>query len=410
MSGMSFLGKLLDGVEIEWLLLGDVSQYEQPTKYLVKAKNYSDGFDTPVLTAGKTFILGYTDEASGIYKANENPVIIFDDFTTANKWVDFDFKVKSSAMKMITSSDEASFSLKYIYYWLNILPSELVEGDHKRQWISKYSNKRVPIPCPDNPEKSLEIQSKIVRILDTFTSLIAELTAELSMREKQYNYYRDKLLSFDEGEVEWKTLGEVGEFFRGKRFTKADYVEEGGVKAIHYGEIYTQYGTSTTYALSQVRSEIAKTLRYAEPGNVVLTAVGETVEDVGKAVAWLGRENVAIHDDSYAFHHSMKPKYISYCMQTEEFISEKAKHVSRGKVNRISIKGISKVRVPIPYPNEPERSLAEQERIVDTLDKFDILIHSTSEGLPREIELRQKQYEYYRDLLLSFPKPEEDAT
>jgi type I restriction enzyme S subunit len=102
MSGLEFLDKLLDGAAIERLPLGEVTQYEQPTKYLVAAKNYSDEFETPVLTAGKTFILGYTDESDGIYKASEAPVIIFDDFTTANKWVDFDFKVKSSAMKMIT--------------------------------------------------------------------------------------------------------------------------------------------------------------------------------------------------------------------------------------------------------------------------------------------------------------------
>jgi type I restriction enzyme S subunit len=113
MSSVKFLEKLLDGVAVEWLPLGDVTQYEQPTKYLVASTNYSDEFDTPVLTAGKTFILGYTNEVSGIYKASEKPVIIFDDFTTANKWVDFDFKAKSSAMKMISSGDENRFSIKY---------------------------------------------------------------------------------------------------------------------------------------------------------------------------------------------------------------------------------------------------------------------------------------------------------
>jgi len=189
------------------LPLGDVTNYEQPTKYLVAAKNYSDEFDTPVLTAGKTFILGYTDESEGIYRASEHPVIIFDDFTTANKWVDFDFKAKSSAMKMITSKDNEKFLLKYIYYWLNTLPNELIDGDHKRQWIGNYSNKLIPIPCPDNPQKSLEIQAEIVRILDAMTAHTAELSAELSARKKQYNYYRDKLLSFEGGEVEWKTLG-----------------------------------------------------------------------------------------------------------------------------------------------------------------------------------------------------------
>ena len=103
-----------------------------------------------------------------------------------------------------------------------------------------------------------------------------------------YNYYRAQLLTFEEGAVEWKTLGDIGEFIRGKRFTKADYVDE-GISVIHYGEIYTHYGVSATHALSQVRTEMAASLRYAEPGDVVLTDVGETVEDVGKAVAWLGR-------------------------------------------------------------------------------------------------------------------------
>ncbi len=405
MSDVSFLEKLLNGFEVKFLALGDVTKYEQPTKYLVTSTNYSDEFDTPVLTAGKTFILGHTNEASGIYKASENPIIIFDDFTTANKWVDFDFKAKSSAMKMISSSDEGRFLIKYIYYWLNTLPSELVDGDHKRQWIGNYTNKKIPIPCPENQKKSLEIQAEIVRILDAFTSLTAELTAELNTRKRQYNYYRDELLSFQEGDVEWKTLGEIGEFIRGKRFTKADYVED-GISVIHYGEIYTRYGAFATRAFSQVRSEMAGSLRYAEPGDVVMTGVGETVEEVGKAVAWIGDEKVAIHDDSYAFRHSMNPKFISYVMQTAAFIDEKAKHVSRGKLNRLLIDGISKIKIPIPYPNDTEKSLAEQAHIVAILDKFDALTNSITDGLPREIELRQKQYEHYRDMLFNFKKQE----
>ncbi|AJC67577.1 restriction endonuclease subunit S [Dickeya zeae] len=405
MSVMNFLDKLLDGVIVKWLPLGEVTNYEQPTKYLVEAKNYSDEFETPVLTAGKTFILGYTDEVDGIYKASKKPVIIFDDFTTANKWVDFDFKIKSSAMKMITSSDEDKALLKYIYYWLNTLPSEFIDGDHKRQWISSYTSKKVPIPCPDNPKKSLEIQAEIVRILDTFTELTNELTNELTARKKQYNYYRDQLLSFENGNVEWKALGKIGEFIRGKRFTKADYVDN-GISVIHYGEIYTQYGIYASQALSQVSNDMAESLRYAEPGDVVITDVGETVDDVGKALAWVGNERVAIHDHCYAFRHSMNPKFVAYCMQTASFIAEKAKYVARTKVNTLLINGFSKVSIPIPYPDDVKKSLAEQARIVAILDKFNALTNSLSEGLPREIELRQKQFEYYRDLLLSFPKPD----
>ena len=197
-NNLELMSKILNGANIVWMPLGEVADYEQPTNYLVSSTEYKNDYLTPVLTAGKTFILGYTDETNGIYKASENPVIIFDDFTTANKWVDFDFKAKSSAMKMITSKDETKVLLKYIYYWLNTLPSGLVEGDHKRQWISNYAYKEIPIPCPDNPEKSIEIQNEIVRIIDTFT----ELTAELTAREKQYEYYRDLLLTFPKNNIE----------------------------------------------------------------------------------------------------------------------------------------------------------------------------------------------------------------
>lgn len=206
MSNVSYIEKVLNGAEVAWLPVGDVTQYEQPTKYRVRTTNYDDSYETPVLTAGKTFVLGYTNESQGVYEASKSPVIIFDDFTTANKWVNFDFKVKSSAMKMITSSDENKFILKFIYYWLNTLPSGLIDGDHKRQWIKNYCNKRIPIPCPNNPPRSMEIQAEIVRILDAYTSLTdeitAELTTELTMRKKQYEYYRDLLLNFPKPERE----------------------------------------------------------------------------------------------------------------------------------------------------------------------------------------------------------------
>ncbi len=184
--------------QIELKLLGDVTVYEQPTKYRVDSKDYDDDFLTPVLTAGKTFILGYTNEVEGIYEASKTPVIIFDDFTTANKWVDFDFKVKSSAMKMVTSLDESVVMQKFIYYWLNTLPSELVDGDHKRHWISNFAKKEIPVP-------PLAEQQRIVAILDKFDALTTSLTEglprEIALRQQQYEYYRELLLSFPKAEV-----------------------------------------------------------------------------------------------------------------------------------------------------------------------------------------------------------------
>ncbi|EHH8216105.1 restriction endonuclease subunit S [Escherichia coli] len=401
MSEISYLEKLLDGVEVEWKTLGQTCKIETGKlnanaavddgeyMFFTTAKETSkiDKFrwDTEALLIAGNANVGEVKHYIGKFEAYQRTYVLtnFDE----NVSVRFLYFVLSHSLKKYLEERTNSAAMTYIV-------------------LSTLENFPIPIPCPDNPEKSLAIQSEIVRILDTFTALTAELTAELNMRKKQYNYYRDQLLSFKEGEVEWKTLGEIGEFIRGKRFTKADYVEDGGISVIHYGEIYTRYGVYTTHSLSQVRADMAASLRYAKHGDVVITDVGETVEDVGKAVAWLGDDDIAIHDHCYAFRHSLNPKFISYYMQTDSFISEKAKYVARTKVNTLLINGFSKIMIPVPYPKDHEKSLKEQARIVAILDKFDTLTNSITEGLPREIELRQKQYEYYRDLLFSFPKPE----
>ena len=170
--------------------LADILDYEQPTQYIVKSTEYDDSYTTPVLTAGQTFILGYTNEKDGIYRADKNnPAIIFDDFTTSFHWVDFDFKVKSSAMKMLRPKSNFNGSFKYIYYAMECIHFEAV--DHSRHWISKYSQIEIPVPHP-------EVQKEIVQILDHFNNLAAELQAELQARQEQYEYYRNKLLSFNE--------------------------------------------------------------------------------------------------------------------------------------------------------------------------------------------------------------------
>lgn len=400
-SSGNFMEKLLDGAQVEWLLLGDVTQYEQPSKYLVESKNYSDEFHVPVLTAGKTFILGYTDETKGIYKASQNPVIIFDDFTTANKWVDFDFKAKSSAMKMITSSDENKFLLKYIFYWLNTLPSELIEGDHKRQWISNFFNKKIPIPCPDNTEKSLKIQTKIVRILDAFTKLTAELTAELTARKKQYNYYRDQLLSFKEGEVEWKTLGEVTEkIYSGgtPKTSISEYWDNGTIPWMSSGEVNleTIYKTEKYISESGLKNSSAK---FVPKNSIVIALAGQ-----GKTRGKVARTRInlttnqslasLIFDDKI-----INPDYVYHFLRTQY---ENLRQISSGGGTRggLNLSMISSYKLPVP-------SLEKQLHIVSILDKFDALTNSISDGLPHEIKLRQKQYEYYRDLLFSFPMQEQ---
>ncbi|XRQ65319.1 restriction endonuclease subunit S [Streptococcus danieliae] len=173
---------------VEWKELGEVLDYEQPTKYLVNTKNYDDKYPTPVLTAGQSFILGYTNETEGIYYASDNtPVIIFDDFTTASKWVNFEFKVKSSAMKMLTVKETISDDVLIRYVWHCLGTISYKPEQHGRQWIGTYSKIKIPLP-------PLKIQQEIVKILDKFTDYVTELT----LRQKQYTYYRDKLLSFED--------------------------------------------------------------------------------------------------------------------------------------------------------------------------------------------------------------------
>ena len=384
-----YIVRLLQGAEVVWKPLGEVAEYEQPTKYLVKSSNYKDIYLTPVLTAGKTFILGYTDETEGIYKASISPVIIFDDFTTANKWVDFDFKAKSSAMKMITSKNEKEVLLKYIYYWLNTLPSELIEGDHKRQWISNYANKKIPLP-------PLSVQQEIVRILDKFTQLEAELEAELDCRKRQYEYYRNKLLTFNEigggTEIVWKTLGEVSKKISSGGTPKTTVSEyyNGEIpwlrtQEVGYGEIWD---TSIKITEEAIKNSSAK---WIPKDCVIIAMYGATVGRVGINKIPLTTNqacaNIEVNEEIANY------KYIYYYLLNQyEYI----KSLGAGSQTNINAQIVKSLKIPLP-------PLEEQQRIANILDKFDTLVNSISEGLPKEIALRRKQYEYYREKLLSFP-------
>lgn len=387
----TFLEKLLDGAEVKWIPLGDVADYEQPTKYLVNSTVYNDNYPIPVLTAGKTFILGYTNEDEGIYFASKSPVIIFDDFTTANKWVDFDFKAKSSAMKMITSKNEKFALLKYIYYWLNTLPNNQIDGDHKRQWISNYANKLIPIP-------PLSVQTEIVRILDALTALTSELTSELTLRRKQYEYYREKLLSEEElGKVgfEWKTLGDVAKIQRGASPRPiSQYItdEPNGIPWIKIGDtsLDSKYIENTA---QKITVEGAEKSRILKCGDFVMS------NSMSYGRPYILKISGAIHDGWASisdFENILNSDFLYYYLS-----SDSVQSYWNGKINSSSVSNLNSdiiKSLPIPIP-----ALHIQIEIAKTLDKFEILTNSITEGLPLAIEQSQKRYEYYRELLLNFP-------
>ncbi|MEU8178075.1 restriction endonuclease subunit S [Microbispora hainanensis] len=288
---------------------------------------------------------------------------------------------------------QASIDIDWAYHLLTVMNLNQYVSQGAQPGLAVSTLAKVMIPVPP-----IELQRELAKLLDSFqalaASLGAELDAELKARRLQYAHYRESLLTAGGSKTNIVPMGELGELIRGRRFVKTDIVDK-GIPAIHYGEIYTHYGTSTSEVVSNVREDLAGQLRYAKPGDVVIAAVGETVEDVGKAVAWLGDEPVAIHDDTFLFRSELNPKYVSYFMQTADFHGQKNKHVARAKMKRLSGESLAKIAIPVP-------PLDLQERIVAILDQLETLVNDLSVSLPAERLARRKQYEYYRDKLLTF--------
>jgi len=367
--------------------LGSILGYEQPTKYIVHSSIYKNSNVTPVLTAGKTFILGYTNETDGIYTASkESPVMIFDDFTTSFHWVDFSFKVKSSAMKILKPLDDAVL-FRFVYYAMKSI--DYKPSDHVRHWISQYSKIKIPVPA-------LEIQKKIVEILDTFSGLEADLSEqlnlEISTRHAQFTYYRDLLITGNKHSTP-TDLGKLGTFKRGGGIQKKDFTPE-GVGCIHYGQVFTYYGTYATETKSYISVEQAAKSRKANTGDLVIATTSENDDDVCKAVAWLGDEDIAVSGDALIFKHDQNPRFMSYFFQTTSFSDQKRRFITGTKVRRVSPQNLSKISISIP-------DLAEQERVANLLESFEKLTADNAEMLHAEKKTRQKQYSHYRNKLIS---------
>lgn len=395
---MTFIEQLLNGENVEWKKLGEVITIEKG-KQLNKSLLTESG-EYPAYNGGVTFS-GFTDK----YNYSENKIIISQGGASAG-FVNFiTTKFYANAHCYVVLPNISRVDNKYVYHLLkmnqeNLMGKQLGAGIPALH-TANILGISIPIPCPDNPTKSLDIQHRIVEILDKFTELEAELEAELDCRKRQYEYYRNQLLSFDIlnrgqklNDVKIMTLGEIGTFVRGSGLQKKDLTTQ-GIPAIHYGQIYTYYGTYAKKTKSFVSQEFALKARKAKHGDLIIATTSENDEDVCKAVAWLGDEDIAVSSDACFYAHTMNPKYIAYYFQTELFQSQKRKFITGTKVRRVNAKDLAKIKIPLP-------PLSVQREIVEILDKFDTLTNSISEGLPKEIELRRKQYEYYRNQLLSF--------
>ena len=289
------------------------------------------------------------------------------------------------------------FDYRFLYYYCFVLDAFCLEHVNVSSFPSVDMRAFRSFKFPVVP---LAVQREIVRILDQFTTLEAELEAELEARRTQYEYYRNQLLSYDalasRGPVEWVKLGEVGEFVRGSGLQKSDFVDE-GLPCVHYGQIHTRFGIAADEAVANISAMQFHRLKHANHGDLLIATTSEDDEAVGKATVWLGHEEVAIGGDMFIFRHVLEPKYVSYFFASSLFGDQKRPYITGTKVRRISEKGLSRIRIPVP-------SIEEQRRIADVLDRFDALVNDISSGLPAEIAARRAQYEYYRDRLLSFPE------
>jgi type I restriction enzyme S subunit len=244
--------------------------------------------------------------------------------------------------------------------------------------------KKLLIPLPP-----LSIQQEIVSVLDSFTTLIDKMKKEVEMRKKQMECYRERLMSPKEG---WtvKTLGEIGTFTRGSGLQKSD-LRDAGFPCIHYGQIHTFYNFAAYKTKSFCDENYAKKLKKGKTGDLLIATTSEDVEACCKAVAWLGDSEVAYSTDSYCYSHDQDPKFMAYLFQTEMFAKQKRMAATGAKVVRVSGEAMATFSFALP-------PLSKQREIARTLDIFEEYI----QRLEKLISLRQKQYEYYREKLLTF--------
>ena len=367
---------------VEWKKLDNLIDFEQPTSYLVKSTEYDDSYATPVLTAGQSLLLGYTDEKEGIYKASkENPCIIFDDFTTSFHWIDFDFKVKSSAMKMLQPKENVNF--RYVYYamlGINYIPS-----GHQRHWISKYSQFEIPIP-------SLSEQTRIVGILDTFTDSIENLKQQIAERRKQYEYYCDQLLDLEGKEgVEMKTLGDVCIIKNGYTpSTKNPNFWDGGTLPWFTLEDIRKNGRILNDAIKHITPSGVKKGGLFQKESIIISTTATIGEYALINTDFLCNQQITCLSIKETEKKRLLAKYLYYL--SDGIGKWCKKNVNGGgSLLIVSTSKLNNLTIPLP-------SISEQSRIVSILDTFEASIAN----LEAQLKEREKQYEYYRNKLLMF--------
>ena len=385
-----YIAQLLNGAEVEWKPLGKVTEVKtgQSVNKNIIADNAGE---YPVINSGRE-PLGFIN----VWNTDNDPIGITSRGAGVGSvtWQEGKY-FRGNLNYSVSIKDVSTLNTRFLYHLLLQMQPEIhalctFEGIPA---LNAVNLKKLQIPLP-----SLFVQQEIVRILDKFT----QLEAELDCRKRQYEYYRDKLLTSDENQVEWKKLGEVllsvktglnpRRFFSLNTNDAKNYYIT--IRELKDGKIIPSDKTDRindeALKLCQKRSNL-------EIGDVLFSGTGTIGE---MAIIKEEPSNWNIKEGVYALkpnHSIITSGYIRYILSSQKIKDKIISKSAGGTVKSISMKELQLIQIPIP-------PIEEQERIAGILDKFDTLVNSISEGLPREIELRRKQYEYYREKLLSFPK------
>lgn len=331
--------------------LGEVLDYEQPTKYIVKSVNYDDSYKTPVLTAGKTFILGYTNEKENIFSVNKLPVIIFDDFTTALKFVDFPFKVKSSAMKILhVKKDKAD--VRFLFEVMKTIKFRCEE--HKRYWISEYSKIKIPLP-------PLEVQKEIVEQIEVKQNAINHAKEIIKNLEKERRYFGQNLKKLEN--IEWTMLGDVCDIFNGSTPLRENknYWENGTIPWFTVDDIRKQ-GRKITHTQQKItKGALQKTSLKLLPKKSVLLCCTASVGEYAIAEIELTTNqqfNGLVVKKEYK--DRLIPEFLFWLAGT--FKEELIRVSGKTSFNFVSVGTLKKLKIPLPLLEVQKQLVAEVER------------------------------------------------
>ena len=367
---------------VEWKKLGVIIKY-LPGGTLKRDEVKENGL-YPVMNGGIDYS-GYYDE----YNYDKNVLTVSHWGSSASHIHRHNSKFwANNACWVFVPKDELDCNIQYLYQVLKERENTMMQtmcfgGATPNLNRSLFEKQEIPIP-------PLSEQQRIVGILDTFTSAIDNLKEQIAQRRKQYEHYRDQLLDLEGKENHIVPFGDICEMMKGDGVQKADFADE-GIGCIHYGQIYTHYGSFTYTTNKCVSQEVFNKAKKASKGDLVMTDTSENVEDICKTVAYLGEDDIAVSNHALIIKHKQNPKFLSYSTLTRSFFVQKRKYVVGVKVSGIKPDDLAKIKIFLP-------SIEEQQRIVSILDTFEASI----QNLEAQLEQRQKQYEYYRNKLLTF--------